>query len=72
MLSGATGAGLTLLGGLVLTTAGVTVLAIGATALVIVPGLWILRHGAAATATDHDRTIFGELADPVASATAGP
>ena len=51
MLSGATGAGLTLLGGLVLTTAGVTVLAIGATALVIVPGLWILRHGAAATAT---------------------
>ncbi len=47
LLSGATGAGLTLLGGLVLTTAGVTVLAIGATALVMVPGLWILRNGAA-------------------------
>jgi MFS family permease len=43
LLSGATGAGLALLGGFVLTTAGVTVLAIGAAALVIVPGLWILR-----------------------------
>jgi MFS family permease len=43
LLSGATGAGLTLLGGLVLTTAGVTVLAIGATVLVIVPGLWIMK-----------------------------
>jgi len=51
LLSGATGAGLTLLGGLVLTTVGVEALAIGATALVIVPGLWILRHGTAATAT---------------------
>jgi MFS family permease len=43
LVSGATGAGLTLLGGLVLTTVGVAALAIGATALVVVPGLWILR-----------------------------
>jgi MFS family permease len=48
LLSGATGAGLTLLGGLVLTTLGVAPLAIGATALVIAPALWILcdRHTA--------------------------
>jgi MFS family permease len=45
LLSGATGAGLTLLGGFVLTTVGVAALAIGATALVVVPGLWILRRG---------------------------
>jgi MFS family permease len=43
LLSGATGAGLTLLGGLVLSTLGVAAVAIGATALVIAPGLWILR-----------------------------
>jgi MFS family permease len=49
LLSGATGAGLALLGGLVLTTAGVTVLAVGATALVIAPGLSILRQATAAT-----------------------
>jgi MFS family permease len=47
LLSGAAGAGLTLLGGLVLTTIGVAALAIAATALVVVPGLWILLHGAA-------------------------
>jgi len=47
LLSGVTGAGLTLLGGLVLTTVGVAALAIGATALVMVPGLWILRRGTA-------------------------
>jgi MFS family permease len=58
LLSGATGAGLTLLGGLVLTTVGVTALAIGATALVVVPGLWILWHG---TAT-HSRSVADDLA----------
>jgi MFS family permease len=49
LLSGATGAGLTLLGGLVLTTAGMPALAIGAAALVVLPALWILRDGAAPT-----------------------
>jgi MFS family permease len=44
LLSGGTGAGLTLLGGLVLTTLGLAALAVGATILVIVPALWILRH----------------------------
>jgi MFS family permease len=48
LLSGATGAGLTLLGGLVLTAVGVTALATGATALVVVPALAVLRHGRAA------------------------
>jgi MFS family permease len=43
LLSGATGAGLTLLGGIVLTTVGVQALAIGALALVLAPALWILR-----------------------------
>jgi MFS family permease len=47
VVSGSTGAVLTLFGGLVLTTVGVAALAIGATALVVVPGLWILRHGTA-------------------------
>ncbi len=45
LLSGATGAGLALLGGLVLTTIGVAALAIVATALVVAPGLWILLRG---------------------------
>jgi MFS family permease len=58
LLSGATGAGLTLLGGLVLTTVGVAPLAIGATALVVVPSLWILWHG---TAT-HSRSVADDLA----------
>jgi MFS family permease len=53
LLSGAAGAGLTLLGGLVLTTIGVAALATAATALVVVPGLWILLHG---TAT-HRRSV---------------
>jgi MFS family permease len=47
LVSGATGAVLTLLGGLVLTTLGVAALAMGATALAVVPGLWILRDGTA-------------------------
>jgi hypothetical protein len=45
LLSGATGAVLTLLGGLALTAAGVAALAIGAMALVAAPALWILRAG---------------------------
>jgi MFS family permease len=47
LLSGATGAALTLLGGLALTGAGVAALAIGAVALVVVPALWILQAGTA-------------------------
>jgi MFS family permease len=47
LLSGATGAALTLLGGLALTGAGVAALAIGAVALVVVPALWILQDGTA-------------------------
>jgi MFS family permease len=45
LLSGATGAGLALLGGLALTALGVAALAIGATVLVVAPALWILRYG---------------------------
>lgn len=52
--SGATGAGLTLLGGLALSAAGVAALAIGAMALVVAPALWILRAGSACT-TDYLR-----------------
>jgi MFS family permease len=42
LLSGATGAGLTLLGGFILSAAGVTALATGALALLVAPALWIL------------------------------
>ncbi len=45
LLSGATGAGLALLGGLALSALGVAALAIGGTVLVVGPALWILRHG---------------------------
>jgi MFS family permease len=45
LLSGATGAGLALLGGVALTALGVAALAIGATVLVVLPALWILRYG---------------------------
>jgi MFS family permease len=45
LLAGATAAGLTLLGGLALTTGGIAALAIAGTVLVVVPGLWILRDG---------------------------
>jgi MFS family permease len=47
LLSGATGAGLTLLGGLALAAAGVAAVAIGAMALVAAPALWILGAGSA-------------------------
>ena len=43
LLSGATGAGLALLGGVALSALGVAALAIGGTALVLGPALWILR-----------------------------
>jgi MFS family permease len=43
LLSGATGAALTLLGGLALTAGGVAALAIGSLALVTAPALWILH-----------------------------
>jgi hypothetical protein len=43
LVSGATGAGLTLLGGVALTAGGVAALAIAAVVLVTIPALWILR-----------------------------
>jgi MFS family permease len=46
LVSGATGAGLTLLGGVALTVGGVAALATGAVVLVTIPALWILRGGA--------------------------
>jgi MFS family permease len=56
LLSSATGAGLTLLGGLVLTAAGVAALATGALALLVAPALWILRDGAAHAAASRRRS----------------
>ena len=50
LLSGMTGAGLALLGGLALSALGVAALAIGATTLVVAPALWVLRRPAPATA----------------------
>lgn len=51
LLSGATGAGLALLGGVALTALGVAALAIGATVLVVAPAVWILRYGMPEPAT---------------------
>ena len=48
LLSGLTGAGLALLGGVALSGLGVAALAIGGTLLVAGPALWILRFGAPA------------------------
>jgi MFS family permease len=45
LVSAATAAGLTLLGGVALTAGGVAALAIGAVVLVTIPALWILRGG---------------------------
>jgi MFS family permease len=45
LLSGMTGASLALLGGYALTVIGVAARAIGATVLVVLPGLWIARRG---------------------------
>ena len=45
LLSGLTGACLALLGGYALTVLGVTALALGGTALVLLPALWITRFG---------------------------
>ena len=50
LLSGATGAGLALLGGVALSALGVAALAIGGTALVLGPALWILRDEAPSSA----------------------
>jgi MFS family permease len=47
LLSGLTGAGLALLGGVALTAIGVAALAIGGAVLVVAPALWILRNGRA-------------------------
>jgi predicted MFS family arabinose efflux permease len=46
LLSGMTGAGLALLGGVALTALGVAALAIGSAVLVVAPAVWILRNGA--------------------------
>jgi MFS family permease len=46
LLSGLTGAGLALLGGVALTAIGVAALAIGSAVLVVAPAVWILRNGA--------------------------
>jgi MFS family permease len=45
LLSGMTGAGLALLGGVALTAIGVAALAIGGAVLVVAPAVWILRDG---------------------------
>jgi predicted MFS family arabinose efflux permease len=45
LVSAATGAGLTLLGGVALTAGGVATLTAGAVVLVTIPALWILRGG---------------------------
>jgi MFS family permease len=52
LLSGATGAGLALLGGLALDVLGVAALAIGAAVLVALPAAWILRAGRPAAAAE--------------------
>jgi MFS family permease len=44
LLSGLTGAGLALLGGFALSALGVVALAVGGTALVVAPALWIVRN----------------------------
>ena len=46
LLSGLTGAGLALLGGLALSALGVAALAIGGAALVVAPALWLMRRQA--------------------------
>ena len=48
LLSGLTGAGLALLGGVALSALGVAALAVGGAALVLGPALWILRSGSPA------------------------
>ena len=52
LLSGATGAGLALLGGVALDVLGVAALAIGAAVLVALPAAWILRTGRPAAAAE--------------------
>jgi MFS family permease len=52
LLSGATGAGLALLGGLALDVLGVAALAIGGAVLVALPAAWILRSGRPAAAAE--------------------
>jgi len=51
LLSGLTGAGLALLGGVALEALGVAALALGATALVSAPALWLASRRAPAHAT---------------------
>jgi MFS family permease len=55
LVSGATGAGLTLLGGVALTAGGVPALAIGAVVPVTIPAVWILRGGPGCPIVARDR-----------------
>jgi MFS family permease len=59
LVSGATGAGLTLLGGVALTAGGVPALAVGAVVLVTIPAVWVLFGGpqrdASQFGNDHPR-----------------
>jgi MFS family permease len=52
LLSGLTGAGLALLGGVALDVLGVAALALGAAVLVLTPAAWILRNGRPAAAAE--------------------
>ena len=52
LLSGLTGAGLALLGGLALEVVGVAALAVGACVLVLAPAAWILRNGSPVAAAE--------------------
>lgn len=75
MLSGATGAALTLLGGLALTASGVAALAIGSLILVVAPAVWILRKGVPRrpSADGHREGLATRpLASPIGWAELGP
>jgi MFS family permease len=62
LLSGLTGAGLALIGGVALSTIGVAALAIGGMALVVGPALWILRRPTASPTAGTASTAPGTAA----------
>lgn len=65
LLSGLTGAGLALLGGFALQALGVAAIAIGATVLVVVPSLWILRMaGTSAAPLLRSQTVEADAGPP--------
>ena len=57
LLSGMTGAALALIGGVTLQGLGVTALALGAAALVVLPSLWIVRNRAPAPVSEAGRAL---------------